>query len=551
MIAVVILNHNYGKVRSRINFILEAVSAFKKKDALIIVNESIYYELEKLAKELPKRFYKEFEIDESIVEELRESNIAYVPDKIFDDIERNTGTRTAFILDLYNKGNECLEKCLIKLIDDYIKANDQKSIEMIFNTYDVMKSVSNVADHYGAALIPYVFSSIRKVHGYETTLYISHIDNKLYLSECAQDMYKGFNHYVNEGGHILSRAEILAFIGKYRNLLLIPNIGRSGSKKVGFIGAGLHVVPQIYQSDNTTDDDVICEMAKHYEQEEISVRLHPNQMTFCGLTKNHFQNDPVGFILENERFITAQSQLAIKCAMWGKPAVMLGKGLPYSFLFNKDILSEQIMSESDLNFILFCYLVPRGCMFDVEYWNWRKTNPGSGEIYLRHLESICSELGYGNMDILDESLTLKNILEFRHVPTECIEPILDSELPLFEYPFLISRINVEFENGTNLTRYCLNRKQESGLIKTEGNIDGENKKIKRISIFLLDDVDGFVKIDQVCIDREEITEIFERSEKYYKKGEAVVEINSENKKIDLGQEINKIEVFWKVRKYEL
>ncbi len=544
MIVTVVLENEYGQYEERINFFLEAASFAQKEDVFIIANEGLYKRYEQLLDNLPRRFFDEFEIGEISKEDIEKLDVYCIPDLYFDGKIRDAGTKSKSLVELYNECDNELKNTLISVISEELKKRGIDHIDYFMNNMEVMRTVAEVAKHFGAPVIPYVFSPIRKVHGYGQTLYVSHMDSKLYSSKKAENMYDEFVASVPEE-KLLTRKEILALIGKKRNFKLIPYVGMAGNKEIGFIAGGRHILPVVYQYDYTTDDDVNYVLTKNYTRDQISVRMHPIQLDFCGFGRAHMQNDPVSFILEAKKLITVQSQLMVKAALWGKPVVSLGRGLPYSFLFGRDIEEAYVLSELDLNFLLFCYLVPSNCMWNRSYWLWRiKENPSPIELYKRHINAIIEYLGFPSDSLLCEG-KLGRFLSNRGMEESDIEDVLRGTQVELEFPFLLARAACESCNGEEKTVYSVNKRTSKNQLKTVFEVKDVNE-LEEIRLYLLDDIDGYVRIIQLTIDGvEEKVEC--ENEKYYSKGECTIVLPG--KELE-NKEFSELEVIWEARKYE-
>lgn len=549
MIVVIILEYEYGKVEGRINFFLEVAAFARREEVLIIINEGLYNKLEKLMARLPERFYDEFEMDHISYDDISELNVCALPDRIFDVINEEAETRSKALLNLYNNRYESIEKWLISTIDRYIAGRD-KHIDYFLNTLEIMKSVSAVAEHYNCPIIPYVFSSIRKVHGYQQTLYVAHIDSKLYSSLKAQEMYESFMDFYGEMRQenlFLERKEIQALLGKTRNLKLIPYIGTLGEYEVGVVAGGRHILPMVYQYDYATDDDINYILGKMYAQSEIKVRLHPNQMNYCGIGRKHLQNDPIAFILGSKKMITVQSQFMLKAAMWAKPIAVLGKGMPYSFLFSSNIDNAVALQESDINFILFCYLVPSNCMWSREYWLWRMTNPSPKEIFFRHIQAIFRYAGVDEKACFMQN-RFKFLLEHRNLTEDEVNEIIEGKQFVLHFPFLVGRAVLELGKNEIKTMYAINKDNEGNSLLTSYKFEHLDS-LEKIYIYLLDDIDGYVSVLRVYINGIRVR-VFEQEEIYINKGEPSIEI-SDNicKEILPTNTIEDIKVVWTGREY--
>lgn len=520
MILSIIFDTEYMGVSERNKWFLKSVSNARKEDTIIVTHEYMYSHLDEIVNGCEKRFYKEFEMDYVSVDEIRDMDICYIPDWIFHDFCKNNPSRSASLLNLYNNRCIALEKYIVEFVDRILKAKG-KSLSCIMNCLHTFASVKYLSEHYNVPLIPYVFSCVRKVHGYTQTLYMAHCDKDLFNSPAAKEMYKNFNENCFDFP-ILSKKEVLAIVGKKHNLVLLPLLEQAGIYEMGIVGEGFHITPQIYAIEPITDDDIHYECKKHYSTDCITTRLHPIQLDQFGIGRKHMKNDPAAFVLSCKRVATVQSQMIMKAAMWNRVPCVLGNALPYAFLFSKDFTSTSPISDYDLNFILFCYFVPDSCMFSSDYWSWRATNPSLREIINRHLDTILKDLNI-DKSILFSSNRFINILKSRGCTESEIFAITNSHVDKINYSYPSSRVDIISQSGNVYSMYCLNRINEDGLLISEFKIPKDAKLIKVIP---QNDIDGFVKLYKVYLDG--IERSIDKERTYWPKGMSKYEINNLN-----------------------
>ena len=396
--------------------------------------------------------------------------------------------------------------------------------------------------------MPIYYSIIRhmsrkrnKVVAYATTLPKS----SLFFSKVAESLYCRYNAD-SMPYPILDKMEVLALLGKYKNLHLIPLVQSEGVFEMGIVGECFKITPQLYQNESITDDDLYFEAEKFYKRDMIITRLHPTQMDQSGITRKHMKNDPISFVLCSKRIATVQSQMIMKGVMWNRVPCVLGNALPYAFLFSKDFQSRKPLSDSDLNFILFVYFIPDCCMFNPDYWKWRLTDPSPSEIFRKHLDAIIDQVGYTKGLLEKKSSRLERILQCRNLDKNEIAKICSC--PCFRnvnYDFLSSRIRATYYDETYKDYYCLNSYEKGELSSCFFIQRGE--EVTRIQIFLFDDVDGFAKIKSLYYG-DSLIEVSPQ-EDYWPKNSSVVSFDVSG--IDNNsQDAVIVKVIWEAEKFE-
>lgn len=495
MIVVSIIANEYPLVSGRLNFILQVASYAKKNDYFIITNEYFKDHFDELINGTTDRFYKEFEMKKLSADELRNIDFCFVPDSLLR-LSNWHSSRTDYLLHEFNEGDEGAVSYMVDSIGEALRRRGEKKPEYIMNCIQTTANIRKVAHFYNCPLIPYVFSAIRKPHGYSQTLYMAHFNDNLFNVDNVRGMYEEFNPN-GISFTLFNRREILALIGKWRNMHLLPLINLEGRYEVAYAGEGRHIIPQCYQYDHVTDDDIYHDLYKHYNTEQIVTRLHPIQLRQAGFSQEHMKNDPAAFILSAKRLVTVQSQIAVKAALWNRTVCVYGNALPFSFLMKSAVDQTNKITEKDINFILFCYFIPASLMFNIEYWRWRMTNPSANELYVRHIMEILQNQEI-SIDILQSSNREDSILTSRGLSeVEILETKKVVQADEIDYDFLSACAEIKYSNGSVRSRYILNKKCEQD-IQSRFDILCD-KTVESIDLYLLDDMDGFIQIKSIVV----------------------------------------------------
>ncbi len=501
MFVSIILDTEYMGMAERFKWFLKNISHAKKMDAIVITHEYIKTNQNELLSACAERFYEEFEMERVTEEEMSELDIYYIPDSFFEKMEKETGTRSKAIVELSYHRNKDLEKYIESFVEDGLSKRGEKKVDGIFNCIHCLESIDYIAKVYQCPVIPYVFSAIRKVHGYTQTLYMANMSAGLMNNDDVKKLYDDFEKNKPEKFELLTKKEILALIGKQRNLPLLPLLNQAGKYELGVAEGAFRITPQLYHNDQITEDDIYYEARKKYDSRQIISRIHPILLDQMGIGRRHMQNDPVSFILSCKRIAAIHSQIVIKAALWNRVPCVFGQDLPYSFLLSEDIISEKPLSDEKLNFILFCYFIPNKCMFDREYWLWRMERPSAKEIYERHIHIIIEDLGYESNILRVRENRLRHLLGKRLHNDLAIDRIINDDMTgEFDYDFLLSKLTVQYKNGECENYYTLNYVADDEITSEFYITSGEIEKM----IFVpLDGSDGFVKINKAQIGNDE------------------------------------------------
>ncbi len=495
MIVSVILDSEYMGMGERFKWFLKNVTYAKKNNWVIVTHEYIRTHLEELLNDCDERFYDEFEMERATAEEINELDICYIPDDLFEEMYQSCGTRTGMILNLSNNRQKEIEEFIISYVDKILTDRKEEKIDLIFNCLHTFASIRYLADYYGCPLIPYVFSAVRKVHGYAQTLYMAHIDRDLFGVKAAERLYETYCSQ-DHSGTLLTRQEIMAVIGKRHNLVLIPLMQEQGKYEMGVIKEAYQITPQSYQRDMMTDDDIYYEFKRCFHS-GIKTRLHPMQLDQFGIGRSHMKNDPAAFVLGCKRLATMHSQMIVKAALWNRAAYILGNQLPYTFLFLHDFKHAEPMNEHKLNFLIFCYFIPDRLMFSEEYWKWRMTEPDTSAIMAKHMQVIFEEIGM-KREGQKTKISLKELLMHRKCSEGEINVILNQNSGL-EYPaeYPSSRLKLQFANGAVKDIYSLNTIKNEWI---ESEFDMTSlPDLEKFDAYLMNDVDGIAEVKSFAI----------------------------------------------------
>lgn len=485
----------------RHKWFIKNLSHAKANNWLVITHEHLNQHYRNYVSHCAERFYNEFEMQKLDDEDYVSICKGFVPDKIFIEKEKEKGSRSEFLAFLFQERYLELEQCLISLIDAELENRPGERIEGIFNCLDCFKSIKYLGKYYHCPVIPYVFSAIRKVHGYKQTLYMTSMDGTLFSSEDGIRRYQMFQ-ITKKNEKIFSRRELLALLGKENNIPLLKLLDCAPIYELGVCAEAYHVNHN-YLKFKYTDDDIHYECAQKYLPEQIKTRIHPMVYDSMGIGRESLKNDPVSFILSCKRIASVQSQMVLKAMLWNRTVYMKSDFLQLSFLCEKEIESLNIVDINSLNYYIFGFLIPSELMFDVNYWRWRiNENPTEHEIYNKHLTHIlkCLELDACKLfTCRDEKARFAYLLHCRNCSQELIDDLLDEKMPEhINFDVLYSKL--ELGRGQTVN-HSLNRINQYFDEKVHSRFVIDCiEQIDFLRFYPFVDIGGKAKIDNIQID---------------------------------------------------
>lgn len=500
MFVTIILDTEYMGMGERHKWFLKNLSHAKANDWLVITHEHLGKHYEEYVKCCAERFYDEFEMRKLDEEEYRQISKGFVPDEIFAFKEKEMGSRTEFLAYLFQERYAELEQYLISVIDEELQKREGEKVEGILNCLDCFRSIQYLGEYYKCPVIPYVFSAIRKVHGYQQTLYMTSMDGSLYSSVDGEKKYNKFKAEKQEG-IIFSRRELLTLLGKEQNIPFLKLLHCAPKYEIG-------VCAEAYRTNHNflkfkyTDDDIYYECKQKYSMPEIVTRIHPMVYDSMGIGREHLKNDPVSFILSCRRITSVQSQMLLKALLWNRTVYMKSDFLQLSFLCEKDIESTNKADLASLNYYIFGFLIPSEFMFDVEYWRWRiYENPSEHEIYKRHLGYILKYLEIEE-DIIyngEEKERFLYLLQKRNCAEDLINDLLEEEVPTdIHFDVLASKLEIGKDSAVLHTLNRLNRYTD-GKVYSRFVVNCENGA-DFLRFYPFSDVGGSARINYLQVD---------------------------------------------------
>ena len=498
MFVTIVLNIEYMDVSSRSKFYLKNLLHSKENGWIMITHEYMRNHILDLQKEIAPSLFSSWEMNPFTMEEVQDVEQYYIPDKIFTDLESKYGSRTEFLMNASKESIEPFETCISGILDEICKKHPGEKIEGVFHALEGFYSLRKVCKERNIPLIPYVFSAIRKPHGYMQTLYSANTECVLYSSE---ECKKRYNKFLSEKPdiYVLSNKEILTLLGKERNLCLLPLMDKEAPNDMLLCGEGFLMIPHIFSSFHYTDDDIDYEISGLYPPERIKSRQHPMRLDSFRVDRTGIRNDPASIILSCKRATAVCSQIMLKIMLWNRTAIMKKNSLPFSFMLPKQFDSLEKADLLFLNFYIFTYLIPSDLMFSGEYWKWRMTNPSETEIYWKHIDFLFKVLGVDNEKVksLNENERFKYLLEARGCDSQLIDELLNEKSDYnINWDAVSSQFDVVSNDGLK-SYWRIDEMKKDGSLVSKLIVDSKN--VKDVLFYPLYDVAGYTKLDDVRV----------------------------------------------------
>ena len=505
MFVSIVLNTEFFDYASRKMWFLKNLFHCKENGWVLITHEYIKNHFEELQDSISDRFLDEFEMRRFTLEEIRDVEQYYIPDTIFDTLEKKCGSRTDMLLELSTNTYPELEKYLQSIFDQIKEKHPSERIEGIFHCLEGYETLKRIANINNCPLIKYSFAAFRKPHGYRQTLYNVNIESD-YWDSC--ESQKRYNHYLEENmGNIpvFTNEEIITIIGKEHTLPLIKLINSRPSHQIGVCCERYYITPPIFKKRRYTDDDIFYECRSLFKTSELKVRSHAGRLNEIHIDRSGIHNDPASFILSCKRIVAVQSQILLKSLLWKRTTIMKYDNLSFAFLCQRNLVSDEVANIRGLNYYIFCFLIPSELMFSDDYWKWRLTNPSETEIYWKHLNFLFSELGIDREKLLSlqGKDRYKYLLEARHCDKQLIDNLLSDEIvDNINWDVASSQFDVETLDGKK-TYWRIDTENEDGSLTSKLSIDVDGAT--SVHFYPLYDVAGFAKLNEVKANGKKIT----------------------------------------------
>lgn len=489
---------------SRKTWYLKNLLHCKDNGWILITHDYIRKHFEEIQNAILERIFDQMEMRRFTWDEVKDVEQYFIPDEIFDDLERRLGSHTEMLFELNQKVYAPLDDYLRGILQQIKVNHPDEKVEGFFHCLDSFKTLRNIADDYKVPLIHYSFSAIRKTMGYQQTLYQVNYKNNYWDTRECESRYSKYKEEPRNEIPVFSNEELIAIIGKTHTLPLIQLINSSPKYEIGICCECYSLTPQTFISSPYVDDDIFYECGQLFPKEKIKVRSHAIHLNTIQVDRSEVHNDPASMMLSCKRSTAVQSQIILKALLWKRTAVMKKDFMAFSFLCEKDYTSEKIADLKGLNYFLICYLIPSGLMFSDEYWRWRQTNPTETEIYQRHLDFLFSALRIDMTKVLslEGKDRFKYLLETRGGDSQLIDELLSDEIiNNINWDVASSQFDIVTSNGTK-SYWRIDTENLDGSLTSKLSVDCDG--ITSVRFYPLYDVAGYAKLKAVKVDGREI-----------------------------------------------
>ena len=322
MFVSIVFNTEYMDITSRKMWYLKNLFHCKENGWILITHEYIQKHFEELQDSITDRFIEQFEMRRFSFDEVKDVEQYFVPDEIFDGLEREMGSRTEMLFELNNRPYLILDHCLNGIFEQIRQKHPNERIEGIFHCLEGFESLRRIANELHCPLINYSFSAFRKVHGYRQTLYFANLWSRFWDSKECADRYHRFLKEDYSSLPVFTNEEIIAMIGKEHTLPMIQLINSQPKYEMGVCCECFSLLPQVFKNKHYTDDDIFYECKKLFRSDKLKVRSHAAHLNDIQVDRSEVHNDPVSTILSCKRLTAVQSQILLKVLLWKRTAVL-------------------------------------------------------------------------------------------------------------------------------------------------------------------------------------------------------------------------------------
>lgn len=504
MFISVVLNTEYMDYASRKTWYLKNLLHCKDNGWILITHDYIRKHFDEIQNSILERIFDQMEMRRFTWDEVKDVEQYFIPDKIFDDLERRLGSHTEMLFELNKNVYAPLDDYLRGIFHQIEEKHPNEKVEGVFHCLDSFKSLRNIADDYKVPLIHYSFSAIRKTMGYQQTLYQVNCKNSYWDTRECESRYSKYREEQFNKLPVFSNEELIAIIGKTHTLPLIQLIKTKPKYEMGICGECYSLTPQTFISSPYVDDDIFYECGQLFPKDKIKVRSHAIHLNTIQVDRSEVHNDPASMMLSCKRSTAVQSQIILKTLLWKRTAVMKKDFMAFSFLCEKNYISENVVDIKGLNYFLICYLIPSELMFSDEYWKWRLTNPSETEIYWRHLNFLFNALGIDKARALslDGKDRFKYLLEARECDKELINILLGDEvINNINWDVASSQFDIVSPNRTK-SYWRIDTENEDGSLTSKLSVEAEGAIA--VKFYPLYDVAGMAKLNAVKVNGRDI-----------------------------------------------
>lgn len=286
---------------------------------------------------------------------------------------------------IMNNKDDTLYKILDKLIKQIVtKYNDIKALVVWRHN----ETISLIAKKYGLDTLEMELSGVRKPSYNFGLCYFQHLNK--YSSSELNERYENFiKETKNKKVPLLSRKELLQLLVSKKEL---ENLCETEEYDFG-IALGLRNDYDTKAMNAIINEDIMKQVLEIEKGSNILIRKHPANYNYKYKLENRFVLDnsisSIQFLSRCRRIVSSISNIGFEAMLLGKTSYTLGE-MPFKrFCYNSlDYNDDFVISNLDLNFLVFCYFVPFDLALEKEYLDFRSKTTSEYDIYMFHYNYI-------------------------------------------------------------------------------------------------------------------------------------------------------------------
>lgn len=336
----------------------------------------------------------------------------FIPESLFQNLIREKGSKLAAVCHLLNERYEPLEELLVGFLHEIIEVKGLP-VQALTNWVVHFRSVKAVAEKYNLKCIAMEQGPIRPFEYLRTAFFCF---EDIHSSGEGEWRYERFQKEVETSPvPVFSQKELLAIMLQRNHLDKLNLMDLKPKYEAGLAG-GLPVDAPLFAHSAYTDIEVIQDLLRLYEKDDIIFRMHPGEAYNATYDKYELRQDRsesvIQFLLSCQRVVSLGANIPLETMLWGRTPHTPRALSPFSVRCVCDITNKNLR-ELDvlfLNFAVFALLVPFTLMWSPEYISWRLTNPPETEIYRWHLSWYLHAKGINEVLIREPEGRLERLL---------------------------------------------------------------------------------------------------------------------------------------------
>lgn len=274
---------------------------------------------------------------------------------------------------------------IVKALDN-IEEKHSTKIKQIILWGIRYKSIDEIAEKRGINVIIMELAPLRRPT-FRNLAYFSFDDPHGPNSR----LYENYQEFCDESNTndlpLLCRKEILGLLLSDQYIKYINLLDLESKYKIGF--ACSSDISQIFFEEENIDynEKLLNEITNIFSKDEILVR---NKKYKTEKILNYIEDDSdmsIEFIAKCESIAMVYSNMLIEAILMGKAIYSLAKKSQLKSFCMKELSDKEkyVVEDKFVNYLIFVHFVPYELINDMDYIEWRLTNPKQTEIFKLHL----------------------------------------------------------------------------------------------------------------------------------------------------------------------